>query len=154
MKPVSLSIKPPVKTREGYKIAERASKVFLSASICETYLRKRELSSKVNSFQGRLGTELSTDDYQKVMNFSYRAPKRTHNKTKQTQILKLERLANHQSRRQELGPEGLERWVVNLTDRILTPAQEDVLKIRAKLCTCSLQASPHRYHDRSGEWSQ
>ena len=63
------------------------------------------------------------------MNFSYRAPKRTHNKTKQTQILKLERLANHQSRRQELGPVGLERWVVNLTDRILTPAQEDVLKI-------------------------
>ena len=26
-------------------------------------------------------------------------------------------------------PEGLERWVVNLTDRALTPAQEEVLKL-------------------------
>ena len=88
-----------------------------------------KLSSKVNSFQGRLGTELSTADYQKVMNLSYRAAERTHNETKLTQILKLERLANHRSRRWELHPEGLERWVVNLTDQTLTPAQEDVLKL-------------------------
>ena len=99
---------------EGYRIAERASRAFLSARIRETYLRKRELSSTVNSFQGRLGTELSTADYQKVMNLSYRAAERTHNETKRTQILKLERLANHRSRRRELRPEGLERWVVNL----------------------------------------
>ena len=63
------------------------------------------------------------------MNLSYRAAERTHNETKRTQILKLERLANHRSRRRELRPEGLERWVVNLTDRTLTPAQEDVLKL-------------------------
>ena len=69
--PVSLRIKPPVKTRKGYRIAECASRAFLSARIHETYLQKRELSSKVNSFQGRLGTELSMADYQKVMNLSY-----------------------------------------------------------------------------------
>ena len=105
----SLRIKPPVKTMEGYRITERTSRAFLSACILETYLRKRELSSKVNLFQGRLGTELSTADYQKVMNLSYRAAERTHNETKRTQILKLERLANHRSRRRELRPEGLER---------------------------------------------
>ena len=32
-------IKPPVKTRTGYRIAERASRAFLSARIRETYLR-------------------------------------------------------------------------------------------------------------------
>ena len=69
--PASLRIKPPVKTMKGYRIVERASRAFLSACIRETYLRKRELSSKVNLFQGRLGTELSTADYQKVMNLSY-----------------------------------------------------------------------------------
>ena len=63
------------------------------------------------------------------MNLSYRGAERTHNETKRTQILKLERLSNHRSRRRELRPEGLERWVVNLTDRTLTPAQEDVLKL-------------------------
>ena len=71
MIPVSLRIKPPVKTREGYRIAECTSRAFLSACICETYLRKRELSSKVNSFQGKLGTELSMADYQKVMSLSH-----------------------------------------------------------------------------------
>ena len=105
------------------------SRGFLSACIRETYLRKRELSSKVNLLQGRLGTELSMADNQKVMNLSYRAAERTHNETKRTQIVKLERLANHRSRRRELHSEGLERWVVNLTDRTLTPAQEDVLKL-------------------------
>ena len=105
----SLRIKPPAKTREGYRIAERMSRDFLSARIRETYLRKRELSSKVNSLQGGLGTELLTADYQEVMNLSYRAAERTHNETKRTQTLKLERLANHRSRRQELCPEGLER---------------------------------------------
>ena len=37
------------------------------------------------------------------------------------------RLANYQSRRRELCLD--ERWVVNLTDRTLTPAQEDVLNL-------------------------
>ena len=127
--PASLRIKPPVKTREGYRIAEHASRAFLSASIRETYLQKRVLSSKVYSLQGGLGTELSTADYQKVMNLSYRAAERTLNETKRTQILKLERLASHRSRWRELRPEGLDRWVVNLIDRTLTPAQEDVLKL-------------------------
>ena len=129
MTPASLRIKPPVRTREGYRIAERASRAFLSARIRETYRRKRELNLKVNSLQGRLGTELSTADYQRVMSLSYRAAERTHNETKRRQILKLERLTNRRSKQRELRPEGLERWVVNLTDQALTPAQEEVLKL-------------------------
>ena len=54
MIPASLRIKPPVKTRERYRIAERASRAFLSARIRETYLRKRELSSKVNGLPAKL----------------------------------------------------------------------------------------------------
>ena len=123
VKPASLRIKPPVRTREGYRIVERANRAFLSAHICETYHRKRELSSKVNSLQGRLGTELSMADYQKVMSLSYRAAERTHNETKRRQILKPERLTNHRSRQRELHPEGLERWVVNLIDRAFTPSR-------------------------------
>ena len=48
MTPASLRIKPPVKTREGYRIAERVSRAFLPVHLHETYLRKHELSSKVN----------------------------------------------------------------------------------------------------------
>ena len=54
-----------------YRIAERTSRAFQSVLIRETFLRKSELSSKVNWFQGRLRSELSTADYQKAMNLSY-----------------------------------------------------------------------------------
>ena len=40
--PVSLRIKPPVRTSEGYRIAERASRAFLRARVWETYRKKRE----------------------------------------------------------------------------------------------------------------
>ena len=53
------------------------------------------------------------------MSLSYRAAESAHNETKWTHILKLERLTNHRSKQPELRPEGLERWVVNLTDRTL-----------------------------------
>ena len=47
--PTSLKIKPQVKTRKGYRIAECAGRVFLSAHIRETYRGKCELSSKVQN---------------------------------------------------------------------------------------------------------
>ena len=81
----------------------------------------------VNSLQGSLGTKLSMTDYQKVMSPNYQVAEDSW--TKQRQILKLERLTNHRSRQWELRPEGLERWMVNLTDQTLTLAQEDMLKL-------------------------
>ena len=52
--PDSLRIKPPVKTREGYRIAERAGRAFPSARIRQSYWEKmrlgkasREISSKL-----------------------------------------------------------------------------------------------------------
>ena len=114
---LKLWIKPPVRTREGgYRIAEHASRAFLPPCIRKTYLKKQEFSSRIDSLQGRLGTKLSMADYQKVMSLSYRAAEKTHETKKDTD-----------TKVGEAGqPESLERWVVNLTDRTLTPAQEDV----------------------------
>ncbi len=69
----SLKIKPPVKTREGYRIAERASRAFLSARIRETYRL---------ALQSQLQSELLAEDYQKVTRLSYAAAENTHAKTK------------------------------------------------------------------------
>ena len=46
--PPSFKIVPPVRTAEGYRIAERASRAFLKACIHETYQSRRELGSKVS----------------------------------------------------------------------------------------------------------
>ena len=74
-------------------------------------------------------TELSREDYGKVTTLSQGAAERTHADTRHSQILKLGKLIGERDRRRELCPQGLKRWVVNLTDRTLTPAQEEVLQL-------------------------
>ena len=129
MIPTSLKIKPPVTMREGYKIAKRASRSFLSACIRETYKKKCELDNRISTVPVRMEIELSTHDYQKVMQLSHTAADKTNAKTKLNQLQKLGKLIQHQDKKIELHPQGLDRWVVNLTNRHLTPSQEGVLKL-------------------------
>ena len=90
--PSSLRIKPPVKTREGYRIAEQAGRAFLSARIRKTYQSRCELSSKIRTLQSQLQAELLMEDYQKVTRLSYAAAEDTHAKAKLNQTKKLEKL--------------------------------------------------------------
>ena len=69
------------------------------------------------------------EDYQKVTTLSYTAIENTHAKTKPNQTKKIERLMDRWDKHHELRPQGLERWVVNLMDRVLSKPQEDVLKL-------------------------
>ena len=104
--PSSLKIKPPVKTKEWYKIAERAGRAFLSARIRETYRSRCELSSKVLTLQSQLQSELLAEDYQKVTRLSYAAAENTHDKTKLNQTKKLGKLVDRRDARHELRPQG------------------------------------------------
>ena len=88
--PVSLQIKPPVKVREGYRIAEQAGRAFLSARICETYRSWCERSSKIRTLLSRLQSEVLMKDYQKVATLSYAKTENTHTKTKLNQTKKAE----------------------------------------------------------------
>ena len=76
--PPSLRIRPPVKTSEGYRIAEWVSRAFLSARTRETYWSKCELNTKVLTLQTRLRSELSAEDCEKVTELSYAAAEKTH----------------------------------------------------------------------------
>ena len=74
--PASVRIKPPVRTREGYKIAERASRAFLWARIFrESYRQKWEL--KLGRIMARLEDEPDTVDYTKVAMLSQAAAEKT-----------------------------------------------------------------------------
>ena len=114
--PTSLRIRPPVKTREGYRIAEQASRASLSARIRETHRSKRDLSSKIRTLQSQLQSKLEVDDYQKVIRLSYAAAESTHAKAKLNHTRKLDRLRDSRDKHRELRPQGLERWVINLTN--------------------------------------
>ena len=49
--PASLRIKPMVRTREGYAIAERASRAFLRARVHQTFRRKQTLVQQIAKLQ-------------------------------------------------------------------------------------------------------
>ena len=59
-------MKPMVNTREGYRIAEQASRAFLSARIRETYRSKCDLNSKIRTLQSQLQSKIQVDVYHKV----------------------------------------------------------------------------------------
>ena len=127
--PASFRIKPPVKTREGYRIAEQASRAFLSVRIHKTYRSKRDLSSKIRTLQSQLQCKLQADDYQKVIQLSYSAAESTHAKAKLNHTRKLDRLRDGRDKHREMRPQGMERWVINLTNQPLSKPQEDVLRL-------------------------
>ena len=60
--PSSLKVKPLVKTGEGHRIAERASRSFLSARIRQTYRIKERLKEESEHMKEDLSAKLSGDE--------------------------------------------------------------------------------------------
>ena len=54
MIPTSLLIKPPVRTSEGDRIAEKASRSFVSARIRQSYVNKQRLRRESSEMRSRL----------------------------------------------------------------------------------------------------
>ena len=69
------------------------------------------------------------EDYQKLTTLCYAAAENSHAKMKLLQTIKLERLMDRWDKHCELRPQGLERWMLNLTDRTLFKPQKDVLSL-------------------------
>lgn len=115
-----------VKTREGCKIAECVSRAFLLACISNTFRKRCKLYPKVLTGQVGLRSSLAVEDDQKVTRLSNVTPKRTHADTKLNQILKLRKLISGQDKHCELWPQGMDKWVVNLTDQCLSKPQQEV----------------------------
>ena len=123
--PASLKIKPLVRTKEDYRVAERASRALLRAHIHEIYRRKRALIGEthvhVDSFQTSLEDELDGDYYRKVTDLSYAAAEKTHATCKKNHIV------TYASKKKsiELCPEGHACWVVNLSGKDITSSREE-----------------------------
>ena len=92
-------------------------------------------------------------DYQKVMSLSYRAAERTQRdqteadtKAGEADLLPTQAMGTASGGSREMGGQ---------PDRPGThTCPGGSVKARVKLCTCSLQAPPHRHHGCSGEWSE
>ena len=117
-----------MRTREDYRIAERAIRAFLRACVRETYRKKCEHLGEILRLKTEFEGTMDSVDYDKVTRLSHAAVEKTHAQCKRRHVSKLEALLSR-SKKLELCPEGQAHWVVNLSKHNLTPSQEEVLKI-------------------------
>ena len=128
MIPISLRIRPPLKTKGVLEIAEKASRAFLNERIKETRRKRNEVTSRITTTQQRLEDELAPAHFQHVSRLSKKGAERTFAWTKQNQLHKLAVLTRKKGPVNQR-PEGLERWVLNWTSVTLTKPQNDVLRL-------------------------
>ena len=129
--PQSLRIKTPVRTREGFRIAEKMSKAFLSARIHRSYVEKSTLHEKSLEMEETLKGILDTKDHSILEEACKKPAAIVHARTKERHIKKLDAmiLKKRSVKEVNLRPEGLKKWVVNMTNHKLTPSQESVLSL-------------------------
>ena len=81
--------------------------------------------------------DLLTEDYSKVTKLRLNSAEKTFVNSKQNHQSKLKALLKsklkallkRKQKQPELRPEGHDRWVVNLTERVLSPSQHEVLSM-------------------------
>ena len=87
--PASLRVKPLVRSREGHRIAERASRAFLNARVRQSYKRKQELGTRSREMREELSTTLAGEDLDKVVGLCGEAAEKTFQRTKEIHLRKL-----------------------------------------------------------------
>ena len=75
--PISLRIRPPLKTKRALEIAEKASRAFLNEHIKETRRKRNEVTSRITTTQQRLAGELVMADFERVSRLCKEAAERT-----------------------------------------------------------------------------
>ena len=85
------------------------------------------LNSRIEDAQQTLERNLTPEDFQRVNKLCRDAAEKTFDRTRQDHLRKLGKLTRKKTI--NLRPQGLERWVINRTQRTLTEAQTDVLRL-------------------------
>lgn len=112
--PVSLRIKPPVKTKRRYEIGERA---FLLENIQEVLRKKCETIARIDSTRRALESNQTTEDFQRIDKMCREAAEKTFDRTRQNHLGKLGKLTRKMT--VNLRHQGLDRCVINRTQRTL-----------------------------------
>ena len=88
--PASLRVRTPVRTREGYRIAERASRAFLSARIQQSHSNKVSLEKKSAELETSLRHSLSVEDHHLIDELCIQSAEREFCRTKKRHLDKLD----------------------------------------------------------------
>ena len=126
--PSSIQILPPIRTKRGYDIAEKAAGRFLRERILVTHFKKAKLKKEAEELRKNLARRLDWKDYDAILEKHDLCAEKTFNNTKKPHIEKFRRMqknTTHWEQQQEID---LNKWVVKLSSRTLTDAEEQVLR--------------------------
>ncbi|KAK7893340.1 hypothetical protein WMY93_022492 [Mugilogobius chulae] len=136
--PKSLQIKPPVKGRRAEKIWQKNLTLMLNERIRENNVSIKKFKNRAEFLEDKLSNIIPEEIGNRVKNFIQTAQLAQHSKSKERQIKKFNILLSRKRRDQERKEEKLgnsqkgaesikNNWVRNLSDRMLTQAEKDVL---------------------------
>ena len=118
-------MKPLVRTAEGYRIANNASRHFLGARIQGCYKETRELETDLYFQRRQLEFILQPGHFQELEEHRVSLTNHVYQKSKATQIRKFNSLLER-NRKSSSKPVP-RNWVVNLSSKSLTQPQQSVL---------------------------
>ena len=127
--PYNLRVKPLVKTRAGYRFAERSSCFYLRERIRWSFCQKERFEVEAGRLERVLERSMTPEDFDRIADVYKRAAEKIFHNTRTRQIRKLERL--RESTRRMVEGRGIDRmrWVVNLSKHELTTEERDVLSL-------------------------
>ena len=117
--PVSLRMKPPLKTKQAFEIANKASRAFLNEQIKETRKQKDEITTRIGVTQQKLESELTPNNFEHLSRICREAAEKMFIKIRENHVCKLEGLVRTKG---PISPRlgGLDRWLINRTSIELT----------------------------------
>ena len=132
--PPSLRMKAPVDTDRARAAAARTSRIFVQERIKVTWKTRELAVANVNTIRRSLKGTLSEEDFMKVERICSKTAEKTFQRFKSRQRQKFEGIRNESSKESDdmdLRPS----WVVNLSERKLTEAEESILAKGPKFAT-------------------
>ena len=117
----------PIRTKEGYRIAEKAGQQFLRERIRVAHHKKTALRKGAEETRKELARSLEWEDYDNIMHKTEHCTETTFLSTRNHHIRKFNQLKEKQTPEQQQRVDQ-QKWVCNLSSRILTDAEARVLR--------------------------
>ena len=126
--PPSLSFTPPIRTKEGYKIARKAGLKYLRLRITHCHNNIKALTTTLHDLSLELESKLSREHLRTLQETVKQSTTATSERVSKTHAKKLNQLLSNMKRRRSPPVVDKEKWVVNVSQCTLSPVEIPALE--------------------------
>lgn len=117
---------PPIRSKAGYKIARKTGLKYLRLRITQCHQNIRNLQTKIQELMQKLEDHLSREDMLALQNVVRCTSETVSEQLADTHARKFDDLISKVTRRSTVVDQ--EKWVVNISKRVLTPVEITALR--------------------------